>query len=113
VGAVPATHVACYFHRTVTKPILDVAKHLADAHRQEDPATTEIFLAEDTAEVRLVEVSESVAGFGRGPAVPLRAPPRSGRSVPVSRRAAQPPTNGSASNAAISHCRPAGVRRRG
>jgi hypothetical protein len=63
----------------VTLPILDVAKHLADAHRHEDPATTEIFIAEDPAEVRLVEVSEPVAGSGE--VLPFRFAPRPDQGV--------------------------------
>jgi hypothetical protein len=65
---------------TVTKPILDVAKYLADAHRQEDPATTKVFLAADPVEVRLVEVSESVAGSGE--VLPFGFAPRPDQGVP-------------------------------
>jgi hypothetical protein len=65
---------------SVTKPILDVAKHLAEGHRQEDPATIEIFLAEDPVEVRLVEVSGSVAGSGE--VLPFRFAPCPDQGVP-------------------------------
>ena len=46
------------------KPIGEVAKELAEAHRKEDPATSDVFLAPHPAEVRLVEVSGSLAPSG-------------------------------------------------
>jgi hypothetical protein len=62
------------------KPIVDVAKQLAEAHRQEDPATKAVFLAEDPVEVRLVEVSGSVATAGE--VLPFRFAPRPDLGVP-------------------------------
>ena len=46
----------------MSKTIDDTARELAEAHRTEDPDTTDIFLSPDPAgqEVRLVEVSGSV-----------------------------------------------------
>jgi hypothetical protein len=63
-----------------TKPIVDVAKDLAEAHRKEDPATKAVFLAENPAEVRLVEVSGSVSSSGE--VLPFRFGPRPDLGVP-------------------------------
>jgi hypothetical protein len=63
-----------------TKPIVDVAKELAEAHRKEDPATKAVFLAENAAEVRLVEVSGSVSSTGE--VLPFRFAPRPDLGVP-------------------------------
>jgi hypothetical protein len=46
------------------KAVVDVAKDLARAHRAEDPETRSIFLAENDVEVRLVEVTGSIASAG-------------------------------------------------
>jgi len=63
-----------------TKPIVDVAKELAAAHRKEDPETKAVFLAEDQAEVRLVEVSGSVSTSGE--VLPFRFAARPDLGVP-------------------------------
>ena len=42
------------------KTVLEVAEELARAHMEDDPETTDVFLAEATDEVRLVEVSGSL-----------------------------------------------------
>ena len=60
--------------------ILDVALRLAEAHRKEDPATSDVFLASDDDEVRLVEVSESVGTTGE--VLPFRFGPHSDQQIP-------------------------------
>lgn len=62
------------------KPIVEVAKELAEAHRKEDPSTRAVFLAEDPAEVHLVEVSGSVATSGE--VLPFRFAARPELGVP-------------------------------
>jgi hypothetical protein len=57
-----------------------LAKELAESHRKEDPATTAVFLAEDPAEVRLVEVSGSVSSAGE--VLPFRFAARPDLGVP-------------------------------
>lgn len=54
------------------KTVFEVAEKLAEAHRQEDPATTEIYVVEASDEVRLVEVSGSVAPTGAPEVLPFR-----------------------------------------
>ncbi len=46
------------------KSIEDVANELANAHREEDPKTVAVYLADSSSEVRLVEVSSSVGDSG-------------------------------------------------
>lgn len=46
------------------KPIFEVARELAEAHRIEDPETQSVFLAENDNEVRLVEISGSISNSG-------------------------------------------------
>ena len=60
--------------------VADVAKELADAHRREDPSTTAVFLAEDAAEVHLVEVSGAVATSGE--VLPFRFGARPDLDIP-------------------------------
>jgi len=62
------------------KPIDEVAKDLAEAHRKEDPETREVFLAPHAAEVRLVEVSGSLAPSGE--VLPFRFAPSPEHGVP-------------------------------
>ena len=62
------------------KPIFEVAKELADAHRAEDPETKSVFLADSVDEVRLVEVSGSVGTSGE--VLPFRFAPRPDLGVP-------------------------------
>ena len=62
------------------EPIDEVAKKLAAAHRQEDPETREIFLAPHATEVRLVEVSGSLAPSGE--VLPFRFAPSPEHGVP-------------------------------
>ena len=62
------------------KPIDEVAKELAEAHRKEDPETREVFLAPHQAEVRLVEVSGSLAPSGE--VLPFRFAASPERGVP-------------------------------
>ncbi|MFI5297487.1 MAG: hypothetical protein ACHREM_05260 [Polyangiales bacterium] len=64
----------------MAKPIFEVAEELALAHREEDPDTKEIFLAESESEVRLVEVSGSVGDSGE--VLPFRFAPRPDLGVP-------------------------------
>jgi hypothetical protein len=54
---------------------------MAESHRKEDPATTAVFLAEDPAEVRLVEVSRSVSSAGE--VLPFRFAARPDLGVPA------------------------------
>lgn len=72
--------VACYTEVMSDKPIDQVAKELADAHRKEDPETREVFLAPHPAEVRLVEVSASLAPSGE--VLPFRFAPSPEHGVP-------------------------------
>ena len=58
----------------------DVARDLAQAHRAEDPQTVEIYLAEADDEVRLLEVSESVADSGQ--VLPFRFGPQPSEGIP-------------------------------
>ncbi len=62
------------------KPILEVARELAAAHRKEDPETKSVFFAEDPAEVRLVEVSGSVGTSGD--VLPFRFTARPDQGIP-------------------------------
>ena len=62
------------------KPIDEIAKELAEAHRKEDPSTKAVFLSEDAAEVHLVEVSGSVATSGE--VLPFRFAARPDLGVP-------------------------------
>ena len=62
------------------RPIDEVAKLLAQAHREEDPETREVFLAPHPAEVRLVEVSGSLAPSGE--VLPFRFAPSPEHGVP-------------------------------
>jgi hypothetical protein len=62
------------------KSIDEVAKELAEAHRKEDPETREVFLAPHGVEVRLVEVSGSLAPSGE--VLPFRFAPRPDLGVP-------------------------------
>ncbi len=62
------------------KDIDEVAKELAEAHRKEDPETREVFLAPHPAEVRLVEVSGSLAPSGE--VLPFRFAPSPEHGVP-------------------------------
>lgn len=71
---------ACYTGVVSEKQIDEVAKELAEAHRKEDPSTTAVFLAEDRAEVRLVEVSGSIVTSGE--VLPFRFAARPDRGVP-------------------------------
>lgn len=62
------------------RPILDVARELATAHRAEDPDTKSVFLSENESEVRLIEVSGSVGSSGE--VLPFRFAPRPDLGVP-------------------------------
>lgn len=64
----------------MSKPIVDVARELAEAHRAEDPETKSVFLADSPDEVRLVEVSGSVGNSGE--VLPFRFAPRPDLGVP-------------------------------
>lgn len=55
------------------KPIDQVARTLAEAHRREDPATQLVLLSDDADEVRLIEVSGSVGTTGE--VLPFRFTP--------------------------------------
>lgn len=54
------------------RTVFEVAKELAKAHREEDPATTAIYLSEAPGEVRLIEVSGSVGSAGPKEVLPFR-----------------------------------------
>ncbi|MCC6646647.1 MAG: hypothetical protein IT374_13880 [Polyangiaceae bacterium] len=62
------------------RPIFEVARELAEAHRAEDPETKSVFLADSVDEVRLVEVSGSVGTSGE--VLPFRFAPRPDLGVP-------------------------------
>lgn len=62
------------------KTVEDVARVLAEAHRNEDPETTEIYLAEAVDEVRLVEISGSVGNSGE--VLPFRFAPQPSQGIP-------------------------------
>lgn len=62
------------------KPISQVAQELAEEHRKADPSTTAVFLAPDSVEVHLVEVSGSVATSGE--VLPFRFAARPDLGVP-------------------------------
>lgn len=62
------------------KALIDVAKELAEAHRQEDPETREVYLADGQDEVRLVEVSGSLESSGE--VLPFRFQARPDQGVP-------------------------------
>lgn len=63
------------------RSVLDVAKKLAESHKKEDPETTDIFVAEATDEVRLVEVSGSLGSTGSRAVLPFRFNARPDRDV--------------------------------
>lgn len=62
------------------KTILEVARELATMHRQEDPETEEVYLADADDEVRLVEVSRSIPWSGE--ILPFRFTPRPDQGIP-------------------------------
>jgi hypothetical protein len=66
------------------KTVFEVAERLAAAHRERDPATTEIYVMEAPDEVRLVEVSGSVTPTGAREILPFRfnAQPDAGVDYP-------------------------------
>ncbi len=66
------------------KSVFEVARELAEAHKEEDPATTDIFLADAPGEVRLVEVSGSVGSSEPREVLPFRfgAQPEEGIDYP-------------------------------
>ena len=67
--------------RMSEKPtIRSVAEMLAQAHRDADPDTTDIFWSPDEEEVRLVEVSKGVGQTGDWPITPVCFMP--GKAVP-------------------------------
>ena len=59
------------YDRSKMRSLLEVAQELAEAHREEDPATTEVYLAESPYEIRLVEVSGSVSSIGTKEVLPF------------------------------------------
>jgi len=63
------------------KTVLEVAEQLAEAHRKEDPATTEVYVAEASDEVRLVEVSGSVTPTATYEALPFKFKARPDQGV--------------------------------
>ena len=65
---------------TPKKSVADAAMDLAEAHRREDPATTEIYFVEASEEVRLVEVSGSVGTSGE--VLPYRFGARPAEGIP-------------------------------
>lgn len=64
------------------KPMDEVAKHLAKAHKKADPDIQQIYMVEDPAgtEVRLVEVSGSVGNTGT--VMPFRFSARPDLDIP-------------------------------
>lgn len=70
-------------HGDGMKSVFDVATDLANAHKAEDPGTKAVYLAggsESSSEVRLVEVSGSLAASGE--ILPFRFAPNSAQGVP-------------------------------
>lgn len=66
------------------KSVLETAKELAKAHKEEDPETIAIYLAEAENEVRLVEVTHSVESSAPAEVLPFRfaAQPEEGFDYP-------------------------------
>jgi hypothetical protein len=64
------------------KSVVEVARELAVVHKQDDPATTDVFLAEYPDEVRLVEVSGSLGATTPREVLPFRFAARPERGVP-------------------------------
>lgn len=62
------------------KSVFQVAEALARAHKAEDPETQAVYLAENQAEVRLVEVSGSLGNSGE--VLPFRFAPRNDLDIP-------------------------------
>src|SRR3712207_3958148 len=54
------------------KSVFEVAEELAQAHKREDPATTEVYVSEAQDEVRLVEVSGSLGKGTPSEVLPFR-----------------------------------------
>lgn len=65
---------------STVRSIEDVAVELANAHRHEDPDTTEIYFADAVDEVRLVEISASVGNSGE--VLPFRFAAQPSEGVP-------------------------------
>jgi hypothetical protein len=63
------------------KTVFEVAEQLAEAHRLEDPATSEIYVVEASDKVRLVEVSSSVESAGAHEVLPFRFTARPDKGV--------------------------------
>jgi hypothetical protein len=66
------------------KSVFEVARQLAEAHKVEDPETTDIFIAAANDEVRLVEVSGSLGASTSREVLPFRfnAQPEQGIDYP-------------------------------
>ncbi|MBI3206695.1 MAG: hypothetical protein HYZ29_34490 [Myxococcales bacterium] len=64
------------------KSVLEVAQWLAEAHMKDDPATTDVFVAEAADEVRLVEVSGSVGPGTPREVLPFRFAANPDKGVP-------------------------------
>jgi hypothetical protein len=54
------------------KSVFEVATDLAKAHVEEDPATTDVFVADSPDEIRLVEVSGSLGSTAPREVLPFR-----------------------------------------
>jgi hypothetical protein len=63
------------------RSVFDVAKKLAEDHKKEDPETTDVFVAEATDEVRLVEVSGSLGPTAPRAVLPFRFNARPDKGV--------------------------------
>jgi hypothetical protein len=61
--------------------VFDVAKKLAEDHKKEDPETTDVFVAEATDEVRLIEVSGSLGPTAPRAVLPFRFNARPDKGV--------------------------------
>lgn len=61
----------------------EIAKTLAEAHRREDPATTEIYFLEAPGEVRLLEVSGSVGTSPEKHVLPFRFKEQPDQGIPL------------------------------
>lgn len=72
----PARCVCC------VPTVSEVAKILAEAHRKDDPRTIDVFWAEDPHEVRLVEVTDSVAQMSQQEVMPFRLTARPDQGIP-------------------------------
>jgi hypothetical protein len=71
------------FFRVAMKTVPEVAEEFAKAHKEDDPQTTDVYFVEGVDdEVRLVEVSGSLANGGPGEVLPFRFTAQPAEGVP-------------------------------